>query len=413
MRSTPAWLLVLALWPATICSAQDPVQQLADVGRHVRASGDLFAFLAAAARMGDVDLDRAALTRVLSRAGGAGHTGPLADLLGATHRLRVRGDELELERDEATTTSLAGTGHLRAAEAVRLRVAPDGALVRVEGLRMGPRADQLLDVQEVSVGESARVRAGPPGREREARLRVSPELAPRAAAGPAAPETSARGTPSDAAGRARGLRGAVEGEAPGTLDISRFPLADRRYKRRAGSRRADVGVRTLPAIDVDGRSARPRAFESGMAIDADGAGDAHRGDGSGQSRTSLAWSHRPGRERYLDPTVTPFVALPIGFERDHPGVRLGDIVAVQRDGRTVFAIYGDRGPRDQLGEASLAVGRALGLTAAQLDPNRGGLEGGVTYVVFPGSGTGRPLENAEIQARGERLLRAAREATAR
>jgi hypothetical protein len=97
------------------------------------------------------------------------------------------------------------------------------------------------------------------------------------------------------------------------------------------------------------------------------------------------------------------VALPIGFERDNPGVKLGDIVAVQHNGRTAYAIYGDRGPRTQLGEGSIALARELGATRAQLNPNTGGISGGVTYVVFPGSGTGKPLSNEEIRARGARL----------
>src|SRR5690606_3275717 len=154
--------------------------------------------------------------------------------------------------------------------------------------------------------------AGAGDTEATARLRVSPELA----SGAPAEERRAVST--------RGLRGVLDDEPPGTFDLSRYTMASKRYKRRSGSRRADVGVRTLPAIQVDGRASRRVGFDSGMAIDADGAGDAHRGDGSGQAATSLAWSHRPGRERYLDPTVTPFVALPMGFERDHPGVRLGD-----------------------------------------------------------------------------------------
>ncbi len=393
LRPVVAGVLVLVAL-ACPASAQDPRAAVAQLARDARTSGDVFAFLRGLGGLGDVDLDRAALAAALRDAGPAAR-----HLLGATRRLTVRDGRVELTRDDATTAALDGAGHLAAGARVRAAVGDDGALSGIEGLRVGPRADALGDVRSARFADGqVHVTAGPPGAERTAKLRVSPGLAASALASAPAPAPSP--APS------RGLRGALEGEEPGAIDVSRHPASAKRYKRRAGSRRADVAARTLPVVELNGRRFRPVGFESGMAIDADGAGDAHRGDGSGQSSTSLAWSHRRGHERYLDPTVTPFVALPIGFERDHPGVRLGDIVAVQRDGRTAYAIYGDRGPRDQLGEGSIALGRLLGLTSAQLDPNRGGVERGVTYVVFPGSGTGRPLSNEEIQARGERLHRA-------
>jgi peptidoglycan hydrolase-like protein with peptidoglycan-binding domain len=155
----------------------------------------------------------------------------------------------------------------------------------------------------------------------------------------------------------------------------------------------DAGpVEVAPGVTRDALS-----YTGGMNIDADGAGAAWRGDRYGQPNTSL----RDAQGRSLDPTVTPYVVLPGGFERDHPGVHLGDIVAVQYQGKTVYAIYGDVGPRNKIGEASIATARALGISAS---PNNGGTSSGVTYTVFPGSGTGRPLTNDEIDRRGAALL---------
>jgi|GEM_PF-1004149 len=139
------------------------------------------------------------------------------------------------------------------------------------------------------------------------------------------------------------------------------------------------------------------AYTGGMNIDADGAGSAWRGDRFGQNKTSLT----DGNGRSLDPTKTPYVVLPIGFERAHPGVKLGDIVAVQYNGKTVFAIYGDRGPTTKIGEASILTAQELGIPAS---PTGGGVDAGVTYTVFPGSGTGQPLSNAEIARRGQAAL---------
>lgn len=56
--------------------------------------------------------------------------------------------------------------------------------------------------------------------------------------------------------------------------------------------------------------------------------------------------------------------------------------------KTVYAIYVDRGPDDEVGEASMAVADALGL---DVDPTGGGTETQeVTYEVLPGSGATQP-----------------------
>jgi hypothetical protein len=164
----------------------------------------------------------------------------------------------------------------------------------------------------------------------------------------------------------------------------------------------EVEVRTLPEQEVaPGRRARPLAFESKMTIDADGAGDAWKGDPDGQPETSLT----DAAGRSLDPTRTPYFVLPEGFAGRHPPLRLGDIAAVRHEGRLAFAIFGDEGPRGLLGEGSIALARALGIDP---DPVRGGTDGGVEYTVFPGSGDGAPLAPDEIARRGARLLRAGR-----
>lgn len=394
---------------------RDPVAEVAELVRGAERPGDLFAFLSRLGQLSDVDLDRAQLARALAAGGGPGHFGPLAELLGPASRLSVRGGQVELERDEPTTTPLFDRGHVAAGPLVRYRVGPDGRIEDVQGLQAGGRADGLYDVQSVDLRRdptgagTARVTAGAERITGSVDLPVSPALAPQlppagpdpTSTEPTPPATTPPAPPSPTVG-INGVLAGLQGDG-GAIDVSRHPTRGRSYKRRRGSARADVAVRPLPAIDINGTARRPLGFESGMAIDADGAGGAHAGDASGQAETSLSSRDSRGRPVYLNPMTTPFVALPIGFERDNPGVKLGDIVAVQRDGRTAYAIYGDRGPRTQLGEGSIALARELGATRAQLDPNTGGIGGGVTYVVFPGSGTGKPLSNEEIRARGARL----------
>ena len=65
------------------------------------------------------------------------------------------------------------------------------------------------------------------------------------------------------------------------------------------------------------------------------------------------------------------------------GIRLGACAAAIFNGRVVYGVFGDTGPKTILGEASHAMAKALGINP---DPRNGGLaEIAVTYVVFPGT----------------------------
>jgi hypothetical protein len=194
------------------------------------------------------------------------------------------------------------------------------------------------------------------------------------------------------------LRDAVA--APlGTIDPIRSPAHSDLYRSRADKPR-DIALHRLPPVTVGGATSRPIVFESGMAVDADGAGTAWRRDPSGQPHTAVHWSDG----RSLDPTVTPFFVLPSGFRAAHPDVGPGDVAAVVRGGKVAYAIFGDVGPRADLGEGSIALAKALGIDT---NPVHGGVGSGVFYVVFPGSGSGGPLLNDEIARRGESFFKAA------
>ena len=69
----------------------------------------------------------------------------------------------------------------------------------------------------------------------------------------------------------------------------------------------------------------------------------------------------------------------------------------------VYAPYADAGPAGVIGELSYAAAVALGIDP---DPNRGGVEGDVTYIVFTGDDARvEPVESAaQARAVGERLL---------
>jgi hypothetical protein len=182
-------------------------------------------------------------------------------------------------------------------------------------------------------------------------------------------------------------------------------------------------------------------FESGMTIDADGAPNAYHPDNVGLD--DLANAGAPGRweglakdadgepyiqgpddpfpgyyvsataladhskavndpSRYVDASKIPFVVLPGGMAREI-AARPGDFAIVfnQRNRKGSYAIFGDVGPHDRIGEGSVALAENLGIRS---DARNGGARGGILYLVFPGSGNGRPRTLDEINSEGQKLL---------
>jgi hypothetical protein len=180
-------------------------------------------------------------------------------------------------------------------------------------------------------------------------------------------------------------------------NLARLPSTFDRYRREDGESRS-VRIRLLPELSLpQGGRTRPFVFVSKMTIDTDGAGDAWKHDPAGQPETSLRYPDQSS----LDPSKIPYFVLPLGLAERHPGVRLGDVAAVIYKGRVAYAIYGDEGPPQKIGEGSIALARELGIDA---DPVVGGADEGVEFVVFPGSGDGLPLSPSEIQERAAGLM---------
>ena len=184
-------------------------------------------------------------------------------------------------------------------------------------------------------------------------------------------------------------------------------------------------------------------FAGGLAIDADGAPDAYHPDDRGTdhlanagkpgnwwglatengqpvvqgpddpkpgyyvSTTALVDPSKPARSpsRYVDSSRIPYLALPpaVLSSRLAGGARLGDFAAVVNTatGRVAFALIADVGPKDKIGEGSIALADALGVSSS---PKRGGASRGIAVAVFPGSGNGRPRSLEEVRAEGARLL---------
>ncbi len=197
--------------------------------------------------------------------------------------------------------------------------------------------------------------------------------------------------------------------------------------------------REIPVWHLPGSTAF--FYEAGMTIDADGAPNAYHPDNTGLddlanagepgswpglakdsdgepfvqgpgdpfpgyyvSETALADRSLPVNDpaRYVDATKIPYIVLPGGFARQM-GARPGDfsVVLNQRNGKISYAIFGDIGPADRMGEGSVALAENLGIRS---DARNGGARGEILYLVFPGSGNRQPRPVEEINSQAEKLL---------
>ncbi|MFJ9820706.1 glycoside hydrolase family 75 protein [Streptomyces sp. NPDC101151] len=120
---------------------------------------------------------------------------------------------------------------------------------------------------------------------------------------------------------------------------------------------------------------------------------------------SAATAFQQSDGRHLNAASLPYIVIPAPSGIWNPwaqGIRGGAVAAVIYRGRVRYAVVGDTGPRDLIGEASYATAHALGIHA---DPRHGGAPSGVTYIVFKNSRVTPIEDRREATAVGERLAR--------
>jgi len=106
--------------------------------------------------------------------------------------------------------------------------------------------------------------------------------------------------------------------------------------------------------------------------------------------------------RFVDAASIPYVVLP---PERFKHAQLGDFATVinLQNGKVSGAIVADQSAPDlPMGEGSIALAVALGIDA---DPRRGGVEKGVAYVIYPGSGNGKPRALEEIDSNSRENFR--------
>jgi len=124
------------------------------------------------------------------------------------------------------------------------------------------------------------------------------------------------------------------------------------------------------------------------------------------STTALCDSDNPNPRdphKYVDAANIPYVVL---HPRALRHARLGDFATVAnlQNGRISPALVADHSAPDlPLGEGSIALARALGVDAS---PRDGGEADGIVYLIYPGSGNGRPQPLENIVMRSKQLFEA-------
>ena len=84
------------------------------------------------------------------------------------------------------------------------------------------------------------------------------------------------------------------------------------------------------------------------------------------------------------------------------GIKGGGVVAVIYNNQVEYAVVGDTGPDKIIGEASYAAAKGLGINP---DPENGGADSGVTYVLFKNSKASPIESHADAVSRGDALAK--------
>ncbi|MER7837635.1 glycoside hydrolase family 75 protein [Streptomyces sp. NPDC096040] len=166
-----------------------------------------------------------------------------------------------------------------------------------------------------------------------------------------------------------------------------------------GRYRTDAG--TAATVPVCGTE-QAVFWEADLDIDCDGRPTAHC-NRTADPAFSAATAFQQSDGRHLDAETLPYVVVPGPSSRwNHwaSGIEGGAVAAVIYKDRVQYAVVGDTGPRDIIGEASYATAKGLGVNP---DPLVGGVPSGVTYIVFKDSAI-KPIEDRDAaQEEGERL----------
>ncbi|MFJ3715226.1 glycoside hydrolase family 75 protein [Streptomyces sp. NPDC090057] len=145
-------------------------------------------------------------------------------------------------------------------------------------------------------------------------------------------------------------------------------------------------------------------WKADMDIDCDGQRTANcNEDRDPWYQDDTAFHQSDGRP--LKAESLPYVVVPSSstvWNYTGAGIKGGGVVAVVYDGKVEYAVVGDTGPTAIIGEASYATAKALGIDP---DPAAGGVDSGVTYILFKNSKVSPIESHSAAVSLGDRLAR--------
>jgi hypothetical protein len=132
-------------------------------------------------------------------------------------------------------------------------------------------------------------------------------------------------------------------------------------------------------------------WKADMDIDCDGQVTSKcNGDTDPWFQDDTAFHQSNGQPLIAD--KLPYVVVPSPsstWDYRQSGIKGGGVVAVIHNDKVEYAVVGDTGPANIIGEASYATANALGIDP---DPETGGTDSGVTYILFKNSSVS-PIES--------------------
>ena len=160
----------------------------------------------------------------------------------------------------------------------------------------------------------------------------------------------------------------------------------------------DASSRTVAICDAKGAV----FWKADMDIDCDGQRTAQCNEKTDCCfQADTAFHQSDGKP--LIASKLPYIVVPSEsgiWKYGSSGLKGGGPCAVIYNGKVEYAVIGDTGPTQIIGEASYATAKDLGINP---DPKNGGVDSGVTYICFKNS-TVSPIENhGNAVSKGPRL----------
>jgi hypothetical protein len=116
-----------------------------------------------------------------------------------------------------------------------------------------------------------------------------------------------------------------------------------------------------------------------------------------QGQTSFTTS----KGKSFTASTTHYYVIPLPsskFSYSAAGIKPGTVAAIVYNNKVLYAVFADEGPSGIIGEASYATARDLGIDP---NPESGGTDSGVTYIVLKGNVPSPVEDNATITAKGQ------------